>query len=70
LDAITDYGRPAMIKLAVLVDRGLREFPIQADYMGEMCHVPENEHVSVSWKELEGVDAVYMMPEKNKGMKI
>ncbi len=70
LDAITDYGRPSMIKLAVLVDRGLREFPIQADYIGEMCHVSENEHVSVSWKELEGVDAVYMMPEKNKGMKI
>lgn len=69
LDAITDYGRPAMIKLAVLVDRGQREFPIQADYIGEICHVSENEHVSVSWRELEGVDAVYMTPEKNKGAK-
>ena len=70
LDAITDYGRPAMIKLAVLVDRGQREFPIQADYIGEMCHVAENEHVSVSWRELGGEDAVYMTPEKNKGAKI
>jgi pyrimidine operon attenuation protein/uracil phosphoribosyltransferase len=68
LDAITDYGRPSFIKLAVLVDRGQREFPIQADYIGEMCHVSEGEHVSVSWKELEGVDAVYMTPEKNKGV--
>ena len=70
LDAITDYGRPAMINLAVLVDRGQREFPIQADYIGEMCHVAENEHVSVSWRELGGEDAVYMTPEKNKGAKI
>ncbi len=70
LDAITDYGRPAMIKLAVLVDRGLREFPIQADYIGEICHFSENEHVSVSWSDFGGVDAVYMRPEKNKGMKI
>jgi pyrimidine operon attenuation protein/uracil phosphoribosyltransferase len=59
-----------MIKLAVLVDRGQREFPIQADYIGEVCHVSEAEHVSVFWKELEGEDGVYMMPDKNKGMKI
>jgi pyrimidine operon attenuation protein / uracil phosphoribosyltransferase len=64
LDAMTDYGRPAMIKLAVLVDRGMREFPIQADYIGETYHVSGKDHVSVSWKELEGRDAVYLTQKK------
>ncbi|HCE45047.1 MAG TPA: bifunctional pyr operon transcriptional regulator/uracil phosphoribosyltransferase PyrR [Lentisphaeria bacterium] len=64
LDAMTDYGRPAMIKLAVLVDRGMREFPIQADYVGLLHHVSGKDHVSVSWKELEGRDAVYLSQKK------
>jgi len=53
-----------MIKLAVLVDRGMREFPIQADYVGEKHNVTGNEHVSVSWRELEGIDAVYLSQKK------
>ncbi|MFZ2656880.1 MAG: bifunctional pyr operon transcriptional regulator/uracil phosphoribosyltransferase PyrR [Victivallales bacterium] len=64
LDAITDYGRPAMIKLAVLVDRGMKEFPIQADYVGQTHHVSGKDHVSVSWKEFEGRDAVYLTQNK------
>ncbi len=64
LDAMTDYGRPAMIKLAVLVDRGMREFPIQADYAGLIHHVSGQEHVSVSWKDFEGVDAVFLRHKK------
>ncbi|HBC86341.1 MAG TPA: bifunctional pyr operon transcriptional regulator/uracil phosphoribosyltransferase PyrR [Lentisphaeria bacterium] len=64
LDAMSDYGRPAMIKLAVLVDRGMREFPIQADYVGEKHKVSGTEHISVSWKELEGIDAVYLSQKK------
>lgn len=64
LDAMTDYGRPAMIRLAVLVDRGMREFPIQADYVGFKNHVSGAEHISVSWKELGGPDAVYLTQKK------
>ncbi len=64
LDAMSDYGRPALIRLAVLVDRGMREFPIQADYVGLKHHVPAPEHISVSWEELGGVDAVYLKPKR------
>jgi len=58
LDAITDYGRPRVIRLAVLVDRGGREFPIQADYVGMQQAVPAGARVMVSWQELAGQDAV------------
>ena len=47
LDAITDYGRPALIRLAVLVDRGLREFPIRADYVGKSIPTSRQEKVSI-----------------------
>lgn len=40
LDALTDYGRPGIIRLAVLVDRGSPEFPIRADYVGFACNPP------------------------------
>ncbi len=48
LDAVTDLGRPRAIRLAVLVDRGLRELPVQADYVG--CAIPtmSSEHVEVA----------------------
>jgi len=58
LDAINDYGRPAFIRLAVLIDRGLREFPIQADYVGSRLDLPATKRVRVKWKELDGFDAV------------
>ena len=38
MDALTDFGRPLSVQLAVLVDRGHREFPIQADYVGATLH--------------------------------
>lgn len=49
LDAITDYGRPGMIRLAVLVDRGTRELPIHADYVGMSAAVPADRRVVVEW---------------------
>jgi len=58
LDAINDYGRPGFIRLAVLIDRGLREFPIQADFVGVRVDVPPAKRVRVKWKELDGFDAV------------
>ncbi|HEY5349053.1 MAG TPA: bifunctional pyr operon transcriptional regulator/uracil phosphoribosyltransferase PyrR [Candidatus Lustribacter sp.] len=48
LDAVTDLGRPSAIRLCVLVDRGLRELPIQADYVGRVIPSSRREHVDVS----------------------
>ena len=48
LDAVTDLGRPAAIRLCVLVDRGLRELPIQADYVGRVIPSSHREHIAVS----------------------
>ncbi|HEX4015055.1 MAG TPA: bifunctional pyr operon transcriptional regulator/uracil phosphoribosyltransferase PyrR [Candidatus Cybelea sp.] len=47
LDAVTDFGRPAAIRLCVLVDRGLREIPIQADYVGRFTPTAHDAHVKV-----------------------
>jgi pyrimidine operon attenuation protein/uracil phosphoribosyltransferase len=47
LDAVTDLGRPRAIRLAVLVDRGLRELPVQADYVGKKISTNRREHVEV-----------------------
>ncbi len=47
LDAVTDLGRPAVIRLCVLVDRGLRELPIQADYVGRVSPTTPEERVEV-----------------------
>jgi pyrimidine operon attenuation protein/uracil phosphoribosyltransferase len=58
LDALTDMGRPARIQLAVLVDRGHRELPIRADFVGKNVPTAPNERVRVELKELTGRDAV------------
>ncbi len=47
LDAVTDLGRPRVIRLAVLVDRGLRELPVQADYVGRAIPTSRREHIMV-----------------------
>ncbi len=47
LDAVTDLGRPRAIRLAVLVDRGLRELPVQADYVGKFVPSSRREHIDV-----------------------
>ncbi len=51
LDALTDFGRPKRIELAVLVDRGHRELPICAQYVGITIKTKLNEHVDVFWKD-------------------
>jgi len=48
LDAVTDLGRPAAIRLAVLIDRGLRELPIQGDYVGKTIPTSRREHIDVA----------------------
>jgi len=61
IDAIMDYGRPASIQLVVLVDRGHRELPIQADYVGIKVLTLRNENVNVHLKETDGVDEVVVV---------
>ena len=58
LDALIDFGRPRSIHLAVLVDRGHRELPIRADYVGKNLPTARDEHVHVRLVEYDGVDEV------------
>ena len=58
MDALIDFGRPKFIQLAVLIDRGHRELPIQADYVGKKIITTPQEEVMVTFRELEGLDRV------------
>jgi pyrimidine operon attenuation protein/uracil phosphoribosyltransferase len=60
LDEIVDYGRPKRIQLACLVDRGHRELPIQADFLGQKIPTDPYDHVRVRLSELDGEDAVLL----------
>lgn len=61
LDHIIDFGRPRTIQLAVLVDRGHRELPIKADYVGLNIPTSRGDRVVLEVKEKEGVDRVYVV---------
>jgi pyrimidine operon attenuation protein/uracil phosphoribosyltransferase len=58
LDAIADFGRPRRILLAVLVDRGHREIPIRADFVGKNVPTSKKEVIGVKLAEIDGVDCV------------
>lgn len=58
LDAMVDYGRPAQVKLAVLVDRGHRELPIRPDFVGKNLPTSSQERVSVRLIESDGTEEV------------
>lgn len=60
MDAIMDYGRPASIRLAVLIDRGHRELPIRPDFVGKNIPTAEDEQVRVRLQESDGEDAIYL----------
>lgn len=60
LDAIIDFGRPRSIQLAVLIDRGHRELPIRADYVGKNLSTTKEQQVVVRMKEEDGVDGVLL----------
>ena len=62
LDALSDLGRPRAVQLAVLVDRGHRELPIRADYVGKNLPTSRNEQVTVLIEEVDGRDAVLLGP--------
>ncbi len=58
IDALLDLGRPRRVELAVLIDRGQRELPISADYIGKTLEISRQDSVNVELKELAGVDQV------------
>ena len=58
LDALGEVGRPKTVQLAVLVDRGHRELPIRADYVGKNIQAPRGQRVYVRLTEIDGADAV------------
>lgn len=64
MDALIDLGRPKLIQLAVLVDRGHRELPIRADFVGKNIPTSQNETVEVRLQEVDGADEVVIV-EKN-----
>ena len=60
LDALTDYGRPRLIRLAVLVDRGEPEFPIRADFIGMKFAVPPDHKIQVRFEtDPDGSPGIY-----------
>jgi pyrimidine operon attenuation protein / uracil phosphoribosyltransferase len=63
LDAVSDFGRPAMIRMAVLIDRGGRELPIQPDFVGfHLTDVPPDHRVNVKLRENDGAEGVWVEP--------
>src|SRR5215467_9114247 len=61
LDALCDFGRMRTIQLAVLIDRGHRELPIEANFVGKKLTTKDNEVVEVRLTEIDGEDAIYVM---------
>jgi len=66
MDALTDLGRPKTIQLAVLIDRGHRELPIRADYVGKNLPSSRHEEIQVRLKETDGVDEVAIISSETK----
>jgi len=68
MDALVDFGRPQSIQLAVLVDRGHRELPIRADYVGKNLPTARSERIQVELEEIDGADRILLVgaPEEPK----
>lgn len=66
LDALMDIGRPAAIQLAVLVDRGHRELPIRADYVGKNIPTSRKERIDVHLDEIVGEDGVFIVKPQDQ----
>jgi pyrimidine operon attenuation protein/uracil phosphoribosyltransferase len=65
LDALSDYGRPGKVELAVLIDRGHREMPIQPDYVGIALDTCRLDHVLVSLEGTDGMDQVRIVEKES-----
>jgi pyrimidine operon attenuation protein/uracil phosphoribosyltransferase len=66
IDQLIDFGRPERIELVVLVDRGGRELPIQADYVGRTVPTSKKQTISVKLEEEDGVDEVVLAAEADR----
>lgn len=67
MEALMAYGRPRSIRFCCMIDRGHREIPVSADYVGMTVPTHENEEVRVKVKELDGEDAVYVVNQPEAG---
>ncbi len=67
IEALLDYGRPPLVQLAVLVDRGHRELPIRPDYVGRNLPTAARERVSVRLSEIDGVDEIVLHDDEEVG---
>ena len=65
MDAISDFGRPSQMQLGVLVDRGHRELPIRADYVGKNVPTAKDEDVQVRLMEIDGADEIVITTNNN-----
>ena len=65
IDTLMDYGRPSSIQLAVLVDRGHRELPIQADFVGTVLPTEKDELVEVMVSEVDGEDGIWIINRRD-----
>jgi len=66
LNALMDLGRPSSIQLCILIDRGHRELPIRADYVGKNVPTSLNEEIKVKMEEFDGEDAIYLVEAEKK----
>ncbi|MBT2292655.1 bifunctional pyr operon transcriptional regulator/uracil phosphoribosyltransferase PyrR [Paenibacillus albidus] len=66
MDALMDCGRPRMIQLAVLADRGHRELPIRPDYIGKNVPTSKHEQIEVALTEFDGKDEVYIISNREE----
>ncbi|MBL7208834.1 MAG: bifunctional pyr operon transcriptional regulator/uracil phosphoribosyltransferase PyrR, partial [Dehalococcoidia bacterium] len=66
MDALMDLGRPESIQLAVLIDRGHRELPIRADYVGKNIPTSRNEEIKVYVEEVDGEDKVTILTSERE----
>ena len=67
IEALFEYGRPARVQLAVLVDRGHRELPIRPDYVGKNLPTARDERIQVQLVEVDEVDAVLLVGSRGGG---
>lgn len=68
LNALTDIGRPSRIELLVLIDRGHRELPVKADFVGKNVPTSPNQEIKVLMEEADGEDAVFLVEKDDGGV--
>jgi len=70
IDALLEFGRPARVQLAVLVDRGHRELPIRPDYVGKNLPTGRDERIQVELVEIDERDGVFLVGEREDGSRV